>query len=71
MVSRSLAEAEYRSMAPTIIEVLWIRWLLKELDENIADPTPLFCYNQVACHTTTNPIFHERIKHVEMDFFCS
>ncbi|KAD4887930.1 hypothetical protein E3N88_20003 [Mikania micrantha] len=29
-VSRSSAEAEYRSMASTVSEVLWVRWLLTE-----------------------------------------
>ncbi|KAI3719915.1 hypothetical protein L6452_20821 [Arctium lappa] len=69
VVSRSSAEVEYRSMATTVSEVLWVRWLLTELDENIIGPTPLFCDNQVARHIATNPVFHERTKHVEMDCF--
>ncbi|KAJ9561853.1 LOW QUALITY PROTEIN: hypothetical protein OSB04_007013 [Centaurea solstitialis] len=52
-------------------ETLWVRWLLKELDVDMAKPTPLFCDNQTARHIANNPVFHERTKHVEMDcFFC-
>ncbi|GKF61599.1 secreted RxLR effector protein 161-like protein, partial [Tanacetum coccineum] len=69
MVSRSSAEAEYRSMASTISEVLWMRWLLSELDVFLDGPTPLFYDNQAARHIANNPVFHERTKHVEMDCY--
>ncbi|GJY84773.1 putative reverse transcriptase, RNA-dependent DNA polymerase, LTR copia-type gag-polypeptide [Tanacetum coccineum] len=36
VVSRSLAEAEYRAMASTVSEILWVRWLLKDLQLRIA-----------------------------------
>lgn len=38
MVSRSSAEAEYRSMANTISKVVWIITLLKELNNKVATP---------------------------------
>ncbi|XP_021974345.1 secreted RxLR effector protein 161-like [Helianthus annuus] len=69
VVSRSSAEAEYRSMASTVSEVLWMRWLLQELDIPPKGPTPLFCDNQAARHIANNPVFHERTKHVEMDCY--
>ncbi|KAI3766949.1 hypothetical protein L2E82_17029 [Cichorium intybus] len=67
VVSRSSAEAEYRAMATTVSEILWMRWLLNELDVKQNGPTPLFCDNQAARHIANNPVFHERTKHVEMD----
>ncbi|KAK1435086.1 hypothetical protein QVD17_00846 [Tagetes erecta] len=69
VVSRSSAEAEYRAMASTVSEILWIRWLLHDLQVHISSPTPLFCDNQAARHIANNPVFHERTKHVEMDCF--
>nr|XP_043611887.1 uncharacterized mitochondrial protein AtMg00810-like [Erigeron canadensis] len=69
VVSRSSAEAEYRAMAITVSEVLWIRWLLKDFDIHITDPTPLYCDNQATRHIANNPVYHERTKHVEMDCF--
>ncbi|KAD7479992.1 hypothetical protein E3N88_03128 [Mikania micrantha] len=69
VVSRSSAEAEYRAMATTVSEILWMRWLLNELDVKQNGPTPLFCDNQAARHIANNPVFHERTKHVEMDCY--
>ncbi|XP_023734190.2 uncharacterized mitochondrial protein AtMg00810-like [Lactuca sativa] len=69
VVSRSSAEAEYRAMASTVSEVLWVRWLFKDLQVVIDSPTTLFCDNQAARHIANNPVFHERTKHVEMNFF--
>lgn len=68
-MARSSAEAEYRAMATTVSEVLWIRWLLRDLEAPQSTSTPLFCHNQVARHIALNPVFHERTKHVEMDCY--
>ena len=69
VVSRSSVEAEYRAMASTVSEVVWMRWLLTELGICSSGLTPLFCDNQATRHIANNPVFHERTKHVEMDCF--
>ncbi|KAD4585155.1 hypothetical protein E3N88_22756 [Mikania micrantha] len=66
VVSRS-AEDEYRSMATTASEVLWMRWILTDLQVTQGQDTSLFCDNLAAKHIANNRVFHERTKHVEMD----
>ncbi|XP_020548154.1 uncharacterized protein LOC110011709 [Sesamum indicum] len=66
-VSRSTAEAEYRSLAATVCELQWISYLLKDFQVPIQTPIPLYCDNQAAVHIVANPVFHERTKHLEID----
>nr|GEU91553.1 hypothetical protein [Tanacetum cinerariifolium] len=69
VVSRSLAKAKYRSIATAVSEITWVRWLLKELDVVVVGPTPLLCDNQAPKNIANNPVFHKRMKHVEMDCY--
>ncbi|KAL2237824.1 UNVERIFIED_CONTAM: Retrovirus-related Pol polyprotein from transposon RE1 [Sesamum indicum] len=66
-VSRSSAEAEYRSMATTTCELMWISNLLQELQVHSPTPIKLHCDNQAALYITANPVFHKRTKHIEID----
>ena len=67
VVSRSSAESEYRAMAQGTCEIMWIHQLLTELGFDITLPAKLWCDNQAANHIASNPIFHERTKHIEID----
>ena len=67
VVSRSSAESEYRAMAQSVCEILWIRQLLMEVGIETSVPTKLWCDNQTAMHMASNPVFHERTKHIEID----
>ncbi|WMV12438.1 hypothetical protein MTR67_005823 [Solanum verrucosum] len=64
---RSSAEAEYRSMAGVVVEVIWLVGVLKELNVNVATPVKLHCDSKAALQIAANPIFHERTKHIEID----
>ncbi|XP_043725672.1 uncharacterized mitochondrial protein AtMg00810-like [Telopea speciosissima] len=67
-VARLSAEAEYRAMASATSEIVWLRILLQELGcETTAKPTKFFCDNQAATHIASNPVFHEKTKHIEVD----
>ncbi|KAL0431494.1 UNVERIFIED_CONTAM: Retrovirus-related Pol polyprotein from transposon RE2 [Sesamum radiatum] len=66
-VSRSSAEAEYRSMGSTVCELLWISYLLREFQIELQLPIPFWCDNKAALHITANPVFHERTKHLDID----
>ena len=67
MVSRSLAEAEYRGMAHGLCEILWLRKLLWELGFKPKDAMKLYCDNKSARDIADNPVQHDRTKHVEVD----
>ncbi|CAH9088499.1 unnamed protein product [Cuscuta europaea] len=69
VVSRSSAEAEYRAIAVTISEILWLCWLLQHLIVPQMGPTSLYCDNQAARHIALSPVFHERTKYFEIDRF--
>jgi len=67
VVARSSAEAEYRALAHATSEIIWLRWLLKDMGIDLSAPTPLFCDNQSAIQIAHNDVFHERTKHIEVD----
>lgn len=66
-VSRSSAEAEYRAIASTAMELKWISYLASDLQLNLQGAVTLSCDNKAAIHITENPVFHERTKHIEID----
>ena len=67
IVSRSSAEAEYRAMATTTCELTWILHLLQDLNVKHDKLVLLYCDNQATLHIATNPVFHEKSKHIEAD----
>ena len=66
-VARSSAEAEYRAMASVTCELVWIKQLILELKFCEVQPMKLYCDNQAALRIASNPVFHERTKHIEID----
>lgn len=69
MVARSTAEAEYRAMALSLSEMLWMRSLLTELRVLRSDTVMLHCDNKSAINIGNNLVQHDRTKHVEIDRF--
>lgn len=47
VVARSSTEAEYRALAQTTSEIVWLRWLLADMGVHISSPTPLYYDSQV------------------------
>ena len=65
----SSTEVEYHALADTTSELLWLRWLLKDLGVSTSFATPLYCHNQSVIHITHNDVF---LEHIEIDchFIC-
>ena len=68
MVARSGAEVEYRAMALVTCELIWLKQLIQELRFGNDGQMMLVCDNQATLHITSNLIFHERTKHIEVDY---
>jgi hypothetical protein len=68
IVSKSSTEAEYRCLALVTAEVYWLRMLLCELQISLESAPIIWCDNVSALALASNPIFHARSKHIEVDY---
>lgn len=68
LVARSSTKAEYRSLANTVSEILWIQSLLQEL-QVLYQSLKVYCDNMSTVALTYNPVLHHRTKHMELDLF--
>eukprot|EP00268_Persea_americana_P014857 TRINITY_DN16687_c0_g1_i10.p1 TRINITY_DN16687_c0_g1~~TRINITY_DN16687_c0_g1_i10.p1 ORF type:complete len:104 (+),score=9.52 TRINITY_DN16687_c0_g1_i10:664-975(+) len=62
-LSKSSAEAEYRSMSSASKEVVWLRRLVREFGAFPLSPTSLYVDNTSAIRIAKNTVYHERTKH--------
>ena len=67
VVARSSAEAEYKVMALAACELIWLKQLLKELQFGEVTQMTLICDNQTALHISSNLVFYEKTKHIEVN----
>nr|GEW07049.1 ribonuclease H-like domain-containing protein [Tanacetum cinerariifolium] len=68
-LSRSSAEAEYRGVANAVAETCWIRNLLCELHTPLSSDTIVYCDNVSVVYLYSNPVQHQRTKHIEIDIY--
>jgi hypothetical protein len=67
-VSRSSTEAEYRSLATGAAELTWLRQVICDLGLYLASAPIMWCDNTSALALASNPVFHGRTKHIEVDY---
>ncbi|KAL5707577.1 non-specific serine/threonine protein kinase [Ranunculus cassubicifolius] len=67
-VSRSSTESEYRALAYTATELTWIAHLLQSIHQPLQVVLVRHCDNISAISLCSNPVFHGRSKHIEVDF---
>ncbi|XP_016652444.1 PREDICTED: uncharacterized mitochondrial protein AtMg00810-like [Prunus mume] len=67
-VSRSSMEVEYRALAHCAAKISWIRQVLCDLHMLIPEAPLLHSDNLSTLALSANPIFHSRIKHLDVDF---
>ncbi|GKA78617.1 ribonuclease H-like domain-containing protein [Tanacetum coccineum] len=66
-LSHSSAEAEYHGVANAVAETCWLRNLLRELHTPLSFATLIYCDNVSAIYLSSNPVQHQRTKHIEID----
>ncbi|PON57267.1 hypothetical protein PanWU01x14_175310, partial [Parasponia andersonii] len=59
--------AEYIATTEAIKEAIWLKGLLEEINILRAD-TVLFSDSQSSIQLCKNPVFHERIKHIDVRY---
>jgi hypothetical protein len=68
VVVRSSIEAEYRAIALATTDLFWSRMLFKDLDIPLFSTPRLWCDNIGALALASNPVYHARTKHIEIDY---
>ncbi|GKB69195.1 ribonuclease H-like domain-containing protein [Tanacetum coccineum] len=65
-------EAEYRGIANDVAKTCWLRNLLRELHTPLYSATLIYCDNVSDVYLSSNPVQHQRTKHIEIDihFVC-
>lgn len=67
VVARSSAKAEFRAVAHSICELMWIRRILQELKALEDLHMKVSCDNKAAISIVHNPVSHDCTKYVEVD----
>ncbi|GKA75417.1 ribonuclease H-like domain-containing protein [Tanacetum coccineum] len=66
-LSRSSAEAEYCGVANAVVEKCWLRNLLLESHTPLPSATLVYCDNVSVVNLSSNPVQHQRTKHIKID----
>ena len=68
-VALNMTEAEYIVACSTNCEEIWLQKLMSGLFDMELDTTMILCDNQSCIKMTENPVFHDKSKHIEIQYF--
>ena len=54
-------------MAATTCKLNWLKGILSSLGMMHSKPMQLYCDSQATLHIAKNPMFHEQMKHIEVE----
>ena len=66
-ISKSSTKSEYRALAVVTCEIIWVAKLLQDLNVKCDPPKSVLVDNKSAIQLSLNSVFHENIKHIEID----
>lgn len=69
VVSRCTSEAEFRSVADSVSDVLWLMAVMKEMHIPLHDKPTIWCDNSGTVAMASNSVLHSKSKHFELDLF--
>ncbi|GKU92526.1 hypothetical protein SLEP1_g6239 [Rubroshorea leprosula] len=67
IVALSTIEAEYIAITEAVKEALWLKGLVSDLGVE-QNEMMVFCDSQSAIHLTKNTMYHERTKHIQVQY---
>eukprot|EP00253_Pinus_taeda_P015693 PITA_15693 len=67
-VALSSVEAEYMAASQATCEAIWMWKILVGLFGQRMDPTVIYCNNQSCIKLFENPVFHDRSKHIDIQY---
>lgn len=67
IISKSTVESKYRALALPTCEFFWVISILRDFGVACSMPSPLFHDNIAAQFIANNLVFHELMKHIEVD----
>jgi hypothetical protein len=68
-VALSTVEAEYMETCEASTEEVWLRKLISDLFDQTPELTTIYCDNQSCIRLSEHPVFHERLKHIEIKYY--
>jgi len=68
IVALSTCEAEYIAATSCVCHVIWLRKLMKDLQQKHNKATQIFVDNKSTIALAKNPVHYERLKHIDTQF---